>query len=213
MRRVSEENPESSRIMLGLLDAVEQDHAQSQRLLASELGIALGLANAYLKRCVKKGFVKVRTAPARRYAYYLTPQGFAEKSRLTVEYLSYSFSFFRQAKTDCSELFKAAAARGQERILLVGQTDLAEIAALCAMEYGIKIAGVVQKGASKLEFIGLPVFEEFEAVSSPFDAVLITDVLKPRETCEAALARFGAERVLVPDLLRVRMQQKSESPK
>ena len=93
MRGVGEENPESSRIMLGLLDAVEQDRAQSQRLLASELGIALGLVNAYLKRCIKKGLVKVRSAPARRYAYYLTPQGFAEKSRLTVQYLSYSFGF------------------------------------------------------------------------------------------------------------------------
>ena len=112
MRRVGEESPESSRIMLGLLDAVEQNRAQSQRLLASELGIALGLVNAYLKRCIKKGLVKVRSAPARRYAYYLTPQGFAEKSRLTVEYLSYSFSFFRQAKTDCSELFQAAPKRG-----------------------------------------------------------------------------------------------------
>ena len=60
MRRMSEDSPESSRIMLGLLDAVEQDRAQSQRLLASELGIALGLVNAYLKRCVKKGLVKVR---------------------------------------------------------------------------------------------------------------------------------------------------------
>ena len=213
MRRVSEETPESSRIMLGLLDAVEQDRAQSQRLLASELGIALGLVNAYLKRCIKKGLVKVRSAPARRYAYYLTPQGFAEKSRLTVDYLSYSFSFFRQAKTDCSKLFKSAAAHGVEKILLVGQSDLAEIAALCAMERGIKIAGVVQKSATKPEFIGLPVFEDFDAISNPFDAVLITDLLKPHETCDTAVARFGIERVLVPDLLRIRMLQKSESAK
>src|SRR5262245_22947851 len=139
MRRMGEESPENSRIMLGLLDAVEQDRAQSQRLLASELGIALGLVNAYLKRCVKKGLVKVRSAPARRYAYYLTPQGFAEKSRLTVDYLSYSFGFFRQAKTDCSELFRAASARGVEKVLLAGQSDLAEIASLCAMEHGVKI--------------------------------------------------------------------------
>src|SRR5215813_4088880 len=146
MRRVGEENPESSRILLGLLDAVEQNRAQSQRLLASELGIALGLVNAYLKRCIKKGLVKVRSAPARRYAYYLTPQGFAEKSRLTVEYLSYSLRFFREAKTDCSELFKAASARGVKKILFVGQTDLAEIAALCTIEHGIEIVGLVQAG-------------------------------------------------------------------
>jgi hypothetical protein len=207
MRRVGEENPEHSRIMLGLLDAVEQNRAQSQRLLASELGIALGLVNAYLKRCIKKGLVKVRSAPARRYAYYLTPQGFAEKSRLTVDYLAYSFGFFRQAKTDCVNLFKAASARGIEKILLIGQTDLAEIASLCAIEHGVTIVGVVQKGAARREFIGLPVFEEFEAVDAEFDAVLITDLFKPRETCEAAVRRFGAERVLVPDLLRIRMHQ------
>ncbi len=149
MRRVGEESPESSRIMLGLLDAVEQDRAQSQRHLASELGIALGLVNAYLKRCVKKGLVKVREAPARRYAYYLTPQGFAEKSRLTVEYLSYSFGFFRQAKTDCSELFRAARGRGIRTVVLAGQSDLAEIAALCAIEHKIEIVGVVQEGADQ----------------------------------------------------------------
>src|SRR4029079_11558130 len=119
MRRVLEESAEASRIMLGLLDAVEQDRAHSQRHLASELGIALGLVNAYLKRCMKKGLVKVRQAPARRYAYYLTPQGFAEKSRLTVEYLSFSFGFFRKAKTDCSELFRTAKAAGVENVLLV----------------------------------------------------------------------------------------------
>ena len=75
----SELDAERDRIVLGLLESVERNGAQSQRLLASELGIALGLVNAYLKRCVKKGLVKVSEAPARRYAYYLTPKGFAEK--------------------------------------------------------------------------------------------------------------------------------------
>src|SRR5215831_1155331 len=116
---------DKARIMLGLLQSVERGGTTSQRTLADELGIALGLVNAYLKRCMKKGLVKVREAPARRYAYYLTPQGFAEKSRLTVEYLSYSFGFFRQAKTDCSELFRSAKASGVKNVLLVGQSDLA----------------------------------------------------------------------------------------
>ena len=166
MRRVGEESPESSRIMLGLLDAVEQDRAQSQRLLASELGIALGLVNAYLKRCIKKGLVKVRSAPARRYAYYLTPQGFAEKSRLTVEYLSYSFGFFRQAKTDCSELFQAASARGVEKVVLVGQSDLGgDRGALCHGAWHQDRRAWCKTAQRSREFIGLPVFENFDAVS------------------------------------------------
>src|SRR5215510_6964022 len=104
MSSATQENEgEKDKILLGLLESVERDGGQSQRRLASELGIALGLVNAYLKRCVKKGLVKVAHAPARRYAYYLTPQGFAEKSRLTIEYLTSSFSFFRQARGDCAK--------------------------------------------------------------------------------------------------------------
>ena len=58
---------ESDRIVLRLLESVERESAQSQRRLAAELGIAIGLVNAYLKRCVKKGLVKMSEAPARRY--------------------------------------------------------------------------------------------------------------------------------------------------
>src|SRR5215470_19341783 len=95
-----ENDADNARIMLGLLESVERGGATSQRSLADELGIALGLVNAYLKRCVKKGLVKVRHAPARRYAYYLTPHGFAEKSRLTLEFMSHSLALFRRAKAD-----------------------------------------------------------------------------------------------------------------
>src|SRR5664279_5082460 len=118
---------ENERIVLGLLESVERDGAQSQRKLASELGIALGLCNAYLKRCVTKGLVKMSAVPTRRYAYYLTPKGFAEKSRLTVDYLSSSFSFFRQARADCSKALDTARARGWQRVALLGVSDLAEI--------------------------------------------------------------------------------------
>ena len=76
----SDEVDGESAITLGLLDAVHQNSSVSQRSLAAELGIALGLTNAYFKRCVRKGLVKVRSAPANRYAYYLTPKGFAEKA-------------------------------------------------------------------------------------------------------------------------------------
>src|SRR6266852_1227983 len=108
MDRLVGADHENERIVLDLLTSVEHDGERSQRRIAAELGIALGLVNAYLKRCVKKGLVKVHDAPARRYAYYLTPHGFAEKSRLTVQYLSNSFSFFRLAKADCARVLESA---------------------------------------------------------------------------------------------------------
>ena len=61
-----QEKGENPMILLGILESVERNGGQSQRHLAAELGIALGLVNAYLKRCVRKGLVKVSEAPARR---------------------------------------------------------------------------------------------------------------------------------------------------
>ena len=51
-------------------------------MLKHELGVSVGLINTLIKRAVKKGLVKVREAPYKRYAYYLTPHGFAKKVRL-----------------------------------------------------------------------------------------------------------------------------------
>lgn len=199
------EESENARIVLGLLESVERDGAQSQRKLASDLGIALGLVNAYLKRCVKKGLVKIGQAPARRYAYYLTPYGFAEKSRLTVEYLSSSFSFFRRARQDCSSVLRTAHAQGWNRVALIGVSDLAEIATICALEQGITIVAVVDPKTQRDRFVGAPVVASLDVVPGGFDALLVTDLEATRETVNAALTVLGAERVFVPALLGVRL--------
>jgi DNA-binding MarR family transcriptional regulator len=194
---------DDTRIVLGLLEYVGRGGEQSQRRLASELGVALGLANAYLKRCVKKGLVKVRQAPARRYAYYLTPRGFAEKSRLTFEFMSHSFALFRRAKADCMAALESARGRGYARIALLGASDLAEIAAICALDGGFAIAAVVDATVAAERFAGAPVVRDMDALAPPPDAVLLTDMQTPVVTWREAVARFGAERVLVPGLLGV----------
>ena len=143
---------EDERLVLGLLKSVEQDGAKTQRRLAAELGIAVGLVNAYLNRCIQKGLVKVTEAPARRYAYYLTPQGFVEKSRLSLQYLTYSFRFFRQAKIDCLNAFQAARELGIGHVALSGVSDLAEIATICARESNVEIIAIVDDKTPHREF-------------------------------------------------------------
>jgi DNA-binding MarR family transcriptional regulator len=207
MAGLTQDEVEKSRIMLGLLESIEQGGGQSQRRLAVDLGVALGLVNAYLKRCISKGLVKVSEIPARRYAYYLTPQGFAEKSRLTVEYLAYSFQFFRQAKTDCAELFAAAGRAGVSRVAFAGKSDLAEIASICAMESGATIVAVIDAHAEAANFLGVPVVADFDRVVGQYDAVMVTDLSTSRETYAALAARIDPDRVIVPRLLRLRMDK------
>ncbi len=202
---------ENIRIVLRLLDSVERDGAQSQRKLASDLGIALGLVNAYLKRCVKKGLLKIGQAPPRRYAYYLTPHGFAEKTRLTVEYLTSSFSFFRHAREDCAWVLKIAHARGWNRVALLGVSDLAEIATICALEQGIAVVAVVDAKSGNDRFVGAPVVRSIAAVPGGCDAVVVTDHEATQESVAAIIDQIGAERVLVPALLGIRLNRRTES--
>ena len=202
VRTVPKDDSAGDRIVLGLLNSVG-DGATSQRHIAAELGVALGLVNAYLKRCMKKGLVKVKEAPSRRYAYYLTPHGFTEKSRLTVEYLSSSFSFYRQARADCAEMFAIAQARNFQRLALLGKSDLAEVAILSAAESGVSIVAVVDPDKSAPSFAGKSVVASFDDLPVPVDAVILTDLRVPYTE---VLKLFGPHRVFAPKLLGLNTQ-------
>ena len=184
-------------ILLGVLDAVERDRNVTQRAIARELGIALGLANAYLKRCIRKGLVKVGQVPTRRYAYYVTPHGFAEKSRLTATYLAHSLSFFRRARVQCGEIFDAAVARKQHRLVLIGTGDLAEIATLAARAHPVQVVGSIAEDA-RADQLAKAVAEIGDV-----DAVIIAALERARETFAAAVEAFGEDRVHAPSLLRL----------
>lgn len=193
---------ESGEITLGLLTAVEANSQLTQRSAAKELGVALGLVNAYLKRCIRKGLIKVKQAPANRYAYYVTPKGFAEKSRLTVEYLSVSLAFFRSARNQCSDLFAECVARGHTRIALAGVGELAEIATLCARDHPVDLVGIIDPKAGVASFASLEVFPSPDGLG-PINAVIVTDVSAPQATFDRMAAEIGAERVMAPKLLNL----------
>jgi len=191
-----------AKITLRLLNMVHEDSGASQRSMAGDLGIALGLANAYLKRCVKKGLIKMSQAPANRYAYYLTPKGFAEKSRLTAEFLSQSFNLFRHARAEGIDLLTHCQTRGWNRVVLYGLGDLAEIMTLSARDFPIELVGVIDPNAGKGKFAGLPVVA---AMPDPkdVDAIIVCDIREPQAAYDEACSNFPAERVLALKFLNV----------
>lgn len=190
-------------IVLRLLDSIDRDPTVTQRRLADDFGIALGLVNAYLKRCTKKGLVKIREVPARRYAYYLTPQGFREKARLTSTYLQHSFTFFRNARLECREVLDECAASRWMRVALAGRGDLAEIIVLCAMEGPVSLVGVVDPRAPEgALLLGLPVVADLGRLPA-VDAVVVTDLERPQAAYDEMVDALAPDRVLAPKLLRV----------
>ncbi len=196
-------NPErEEQLVLELLDAVGHRSDTSQRHLARHMGVALGLANSYLKRCIRKGFIKITEAPANRYLYYLTPQGFAEKSRLTAKYLSSSLAFYRKAGESCLRVLEHCEQKGWRRIALCGISDLAEIAALRALERDIEVVGTYDPHTERRRFVSKPVWRKFgDAMAC--DAWVLTDLNSPRITHEHISEFVDNARVLVPDILRL----------
>jgi DNA-binding MarR family transcriptional regulator len=192
-------------ITLGVLDAVHENASVTQRSMAKELGIALGLANAYLKRCVRKGWIKVNQAPPNRYVYYLTPKGFAEKSRLTAEYLSSSFTFFRRARSQCEDAMAHCVRHGRRRVALVGRSELAEIAALCNSEFGLDLV-LVDDGGDGARFFGLPVVASVDAAGA-IDAAIVTDLGRPQAAYDALAHRLDGDRIFTASMLKVRRRE------
>lgn len=187
---------------LELFSTIENLQQVSQSHLATRLGVAVGLANAYIKRCVKKGWIKVQKVPSRRYAYFLTPKGFVEKSRLTAEYLSHSLGFFRRARNQCADMFQEAQTRGCRRFVLYGLGDLAEIAILAAMECGADISAVVAPGANRERIAGIPLIASLSDAGD-FDAVMVTDITAPQEAYNLLRGRVERKRILLPPVLHV----------
>ena len=197
-------------IVLGLLTSIERNSAITQRKLAGDLGIALGLANSYLRRCVRKGLIKIGQVPLNRYAYYLTPQGFAEKSRLTAEYLTVSFNFFRRARSDCAELLQECAARGWTRVALCGAGDLAEVAVLSAGESEIEVVCVIDPARAGGRCVSVPIVGDLAAAQQQgaFDGVILTDTQAPQHRFDELIASgpaygLSAVCVVAPNLLGI----------
>ena len=198
----SEGQDGEARLTMEMLHAVHGEGSLSQRGLAARLNIALGLTNAYLKRCVRRGLVKVRKIPPNRYAYYLTPKGFGEKSRLTANYLFRSFDFYRQARNQCDQLLGEAADAGLRRVALVGAGELAEIALLCALQHDIQVVGVADERASANRFRHVDLVRDLASLP-PFDLILICDVKAPQGSFEKLAGQYGADAIRAPSLLKI----------
>ena len=158
-----------------LLTEVERDGAVTQRSLATKLGVALGLTNLYLKRLARKGYIKITTIPSQRVRYLLTPQGFAEKSRLTYLYMQYSLSHYRDMRARLRKTLSLATQTGMKRVVIYGTGELAEMAYLSLREMHLTLVGFVDDGQQE-SFLSYPVWQPEVLGKWEFDAVLLADL-------------------------------------
>jgi DNA-binding MarR family transcriptional regulator len=186
-------NESQQEIMLRLLEHVETADSISQDRFAKRIGIAKGLANAYFNRCLQKGWIRLRQVPKQRFLYYLTPKGFAEKARLTAEFLTSSYKFYQSLREDMRLLMAEAAEQGHRRLAVIGAGELAEIIAIVSEESEVKIAGFIAPDTQRERIAGLPVVTSWAGLDRADGAILAI-----LENAGAAFDAFRAEQPAIP---------------
>jgi DNA-binding MarR family transcriptional regulator len=161
---------------LQMLEEIENNYGPSQRDLARKLNISLGLVNSFIKGLATKGYVKITTIPRNRVRYILTPKGFAEKSRLTYEFIQYSFRFYKKAVMELHELVDEFRRRDVKKVLFFGANDLAEIASISLRGTDVELIGVVDDERAGEEFLGFRVKSMKDLRKGHYDRIILTRV-------------------------------------
>ena len=174
------------KLELELLNKIQNGENLTQRIISKELNVALGMANTLIKRLVKKGFLKLKQAPMKRYLYYLTPKGMLEKTKLTREYLESSLQFYSNSRKEYESLFQKINAKNYEYIILAGSSELAEIAILAGVNSGIIVNYVYSPNYKKKSFSGVKIIKnlnkkKFNHLNTCF---LLTELERPIDTFE-----------------------------
>ena len=195
---------ERARRDLALLNSIAQDERLTQRTLSHKLGIALGLTNVYLKRFVRKGFLKCVNVRANRLRYLLTPEGIAEKTRLTYEFWDYTLHLYQEVRQHLRIVLSQSVASGVQRIAIYGTGEAAELAYLSLKELGLEPVAIFDDHAEGA-FLGMPIRALDEEVALQYELMVIATLESP-EHLIAELVSNGVE----ADRL-VTLRQPSES--
>ena len=185
---------------LQALEAIAEDDQLTQRSLASKLGIALGLTNIYLKRLVRKGYVKCVNVQSNRLRYLLTPTGIAEKTRLTYEFMQYSLFLYGQVRQHLHAVLEPYMLDSRTRVAVFGTGEAAELAYLSIAGLGLDMVAVFDRDEGG-RFLGQPIRNIADHHHVEFDLLLVA-TLEHAEPIVEDLVRLGVARERLVTLRR-----------
>jgi predicted transcriptional regulator len=178
---------------LQILDELSNNELLTQRDISSRLGIALGLTNSYIKNLMTKGFITVKSIHPKRYAYFLTPKGFAEKTRLTYDLLHDYTRIYREARSGFKGLFSGLRAEGVRSVAFAGADEVAEIAYITLQEMEMGLSGVVDNELEGKKFFGMDIRPVCDIRGMEYDCVVVTSYLKRKKIYDELLDNIASK--------------------
>lgn len=175
-----------------ILSEIESGKPITQRSLAREAGIALGLTNLLIKRLVKKGYLKTSNAiRGRRLKYILTPKGIAEKARLSLAYLENTIHLYTETRDKIRDSLAKMGAIDPgsalpRRVIFYGAGEVAEIAYVALDRSLFELVGIVDDRKNGQEFFGHKIGSPavLEQNHGACDCVIVTSFKESRQIAE-----------------------------
>ncbi|RAK12651.1 winged helix-turn-helix DNA-binding protein [Halanaerobium saccharolyticum] len=106
-----------------ILNILNSKDSPSQREIAKEAGISLGLVNTLLKKCAKKGLIKIERLNSRNIKYILTPAGIKEKTKKTIRYVKKSYQAIKEIEAEVLKLAARAEKEDKDLYLYSDQQE------------------------------------------------------------------------------------------
>jgi len=183
---------------LQFLEEIEQNPKISQRELSHKFGIALGVTNACIKRMARRGLIRLRGIPPRRIAYYLTPKGFTEKTKLALTFFSYNIRHYSEMKKRISKKLLGLQNSGVRKVVFYGVSDEMEVAYITLQGLEMKLVGIVdgEKNWGKKVF-GHKVVGPSEVKKLNPDAILITSMQEQNSSIKTLTKQKGWDSIRV----------------
>jgi len=108
--------------------------------LAKRLLIAVVSVNWYIKRLVKRGYVKVSHLDRTRLQYDLTSEGMQVFTQRALQYARDSLKAYQNLRGKAKLLVSELKQKGITRVCLEGDDDLMDILRLTCIEAGVAIS-------------------------------------------------------------------------
>ncbi len=151
---------------LQILNHIAENPDTTQADLATQLDVAVGSVNWYIKRLINKGYIKVKQMERRRLRYLLTPQGVTQKARLTKEFMQMSLHWYRLAREDSKCLLDEVKQAGYSTVRIDSDGDLADIISLTCLEQQVVVTGDTEMLVPAFRVDGLRVKLDWPAVKA-----------------------------------------------
>lgn len=162
-------------VALQILDEIEKDPNISQGKIVNRTGLAAGLVHSFMNKVISKGWVRVKQVSAKRWLYFMTPDGFLEKGRLTMYYLTRELRTYKKTQAAVLEMLQGLLRGNVKKLAVYGNSELAEIVVLNIKAMNTFELVAVASETSDVTLVGVEVVDVEALRELEFDKLLRCD--------------------------------------